>query len=90
MKNKKKNIDLIHLDITELFYVNSASVREFLAWLLYVLKLPEGQKYKVYVNLSQEELCQASLGKSLALLYNKVTLFDVDTNECLDPKLLKN
>ena len=86
----KKNIDLIHLDITELFYVNSASVREFLAWLLYVLKLPEGQKYKVYVNLSQEELCQASLGKSLALLYNKVTLFDVDTNERLDPKLLKN
>lgn len=85
----KKNGDMIYLDITELSYVNSASIREFLSWLLFVLKLPEGQKYNVYVKLSQEEICQASLGKSLALLYNRVALFDVETNERLDPKLLK-
>ena len=35
----KKNGDMIYLDITELSYVNSASIREFLSWLLFVLKL---------------------------------------------------
>lgn len=84
-----KSVDMIYLDITELSYVNSASIREFLSWLLFVLKLPETQKYKVYVHLSQDETCQVSLGKSLALLYNRVELFDIDTKTRLDPKLLK-
>jgi hypothetical protein len=77
------------LNISDISYVNSASVREFLSWLLFAVKLPENQKYKIYVYLSQDENCQISLGRSIALLYNKVTLFDVDTKERLDPKALK-
>ena len=85
----KRNCDLIHLNISDISYVNSASVREFLSWLLFAVKLPENQKYKIYVYLSQDENCQISLGRSIALLYNKVTIFDVDTKERLDPKVLK-
>lgn len=85
----RKNIDIIQLDITRLSYINSASIREFLAWLLFVLKLPDDQRYKICVNFSVGETCQISLGKSLALLYNRVTLFDVDTKKRIDPKMLK-
>lgn len=85
----KKSIDMIQMDITKLSYINSASIREFLAWLLFALKLPDDQKYRICVNFSAEESCQVSLGKSLALLYNKVMLYDVNTNKRIDPKTLK-
>ncbi len=71
---------VLHIDITEVEFVNSSAIREFLAWLMKLLSMPAENRYELFLFMSPDKLSQVSLGKSFCLLYPTTKLIDATTN----------
>ncbi|HBD93751.1 MAG: hypothetical protein A2015_12550 [Spirochaetes bacterium GWF1_31_7] len=59
----------ITLDITGLTFINSSGIRELLAWLIKLTKLPKDDRYEIFINTQLGVNCQQSISKSFTLIY---------------------
>lgn len=60
------------LDITEMNFINSSGLREILAWLMKIIRLPKDDRYDIYLKIDPSVNCQSGFARSISLLYQGV------------------